>query len=64
MARDTYTRDINPTDRDPESELKRLLALGAKPVDVGQGSPTAATASRWTSPRPPAHQVLDAAELE
>ena len=29
--------DINPTDRDQASELKRLLALGAKPVDVGQG---------------------------
>ncbi|MGI8627048.1 MAG: VOC family protein [Geodermatophilaceae bacterium] len=29
--------DINPTDRDQDSELNRLLALGAKPVDVGQG---------------------------
>ena len=29
--------DINPTDRDQESELKRLLALGASPVDIGQG---------------------------
>ncbi|MPZ94073.1 MAG: VOC family protein [Propionibacteriales bacterium] len=29
--------DINPTDRDQDSELERLLALGAKPVDVGQG---------------------------
>ncbi|KAA8889364.1 VOC family protein [Nocardia colli] len=29
--------DINPTDRDQDAELERLLALGAKPVDVGQG---------------------------
>jgi hypothetical protein len=28
--------DINPTDRDQDSELSRLLALGATPVDVGQ----------------------------
>ena len=30
--------DINPTDRDQESELVRLLALGARRVDVGQRS--------------------------
>ncbi|TWP46484.1 VOC family protein [Lentzea tibetensis] len=29
--------DINPTDRDQEAELTRLRALGAVPVDVGQG---------------------------
>ncbi|MFE9578005.1 VOC family protein [Nocardia sp. NPDC006044] len=29
--------DLNPTDRDQDAELARLLALGAKPVDVGQG---------------------------
>jgi len=29
--------DINPTDRDQAAELARLQALGAKPVDVGQG---------------------------
>ncbi|GLZ29394.1 hypothetical protein Lesp02_15840 [Lentzea sp. NBRC 105346] len=29
--------DINPTDRDQEAELTRLLGLGAVPVDVGQG---------------------------
>ncbi|MFI6102451.1 VOC family protein [Lentzea sp. NPDC051213] len=29
--------DINPTDRDQEAELARLLGLGAVPVDVGQG---------------------------
>jgi catechol 2,3-dioxygenase-like lactoylglutathione lyase family enzyme len=28
--------DINPTDRDQEAELKRLLALGARPADIGQ----------------------------
>ncbi|MEV3936918.1 VOC family protein [Glycomyces sp. NPDC049804] len=28
--------DINPTDRDQDAELERLLALGARPADVGQ----------------------------
>jgi catechol 2,3-dioxygenase-like lactoylglutathione lyase family enzyme len=28
--------DVNPTDRDQEEELARLLALGARPADVGQ----------------------------
>ncbi|MFJ5231049.1 VOC family protein [Kitasatospora sp. NPDC088391] len=28
--------DVNPTDRDADAELERLLALGARPVDVGQ----------------------------
>lgn len=28
--------DVNPTDRDQDAELRRLLALGAKPVDIGQ----------------------------
>jgi hypothetical protein len=28
--------DVNPTDREPAAELERLLALGAKPADVGQ----------------------------
>lgn len=28
--------DVNPTDRDQEAELRRLLALGARPADVGQ----------------------------
>ena len=28
--------DLNPTDRDQEAELRRLLDLGATPVDVGQ----------------------------
>jgi hypothetical protein len=29
--------DLNATDRDQDAELARLLALGATPVDVGQG---------------------------
>lgn len=28
--------DINPTDRDQDAELERLLAIGARPADVGQ----------------------------
>ncbi|MEU8246676.1 VOC family protein [Nonomuraea sp. NPDC048916] len=28
--------DVNPTDRDQEAELARLLAAGARPADVGQ----------------------------
>jgi len=28
--------DVNPTDRDQAAELERLLALGARPADVGQ----------------------------
>ena len=28
--------DVNPTDRNQQDELDRLLALGARPVDVGQ----------------------------
>lgn len=28
--------DVNPTDRDQEAELSRLLAAGAVPTDVGQ----------------------------
>ena len=31
--------DVNATDRDQDAELQRLLALGATPVDVGQGPP-------------------------
>lgn len=29
--------DVNATDRDQEAELARLLALGAKHTDIGQG---------------------------
>lgn len=28
--------DVNPVGRDQDAELKRLLALGARPADVGQ----------------------------
>ena len=28
--------DVNPVDRDQPAELERLLALGARPADVGQ----------------------------
>ncbi|MGP4109308.1 VOC family protein [Streptomyces sp. 4N509B] len=28
--------DVNPTDREQDAELERLLALGATPADVGQ----------------------------
>jgi hypothetical protein len=28
--------DVNPVDRDQDAELQRLLALGARPTDVGQ----------------------------
>jgi catechol 2,3-dioxygenase-like lactoylglutathione lyase family enzyme len=28
--------DVNPTDRDQDAELARLLAIGAVPTDVGQ----------------------------
>ncbi|MFI8975702.1 VOC family protein [Nocardia asteroides] len=28
--------DVNPTDRDQDAELDRLLAAGARPADVGQ----------------------------
>ena len=29
--------DLNPTDRDQDAELQRLLSLGAREVDIGQG---------------------------
>ena len=28
--------DVSPSDRDQDAELERLLALGARPADVGQ----------------------------
>jgi len=28
--------DVNPVDRDQDAELERLLALGARPTDIGQ----------------------------
>ncbi len=30
--------DVNATDRDQAAELERLLALGARPVDIGQSA--------------------------
>jgi hypothetical protein len=30
--------DVNPTDRDQDEEVARLETLGARRVDVGQGS--------------------------
>ena len=29
--------DLNPTDREQDEEVRRLLDLGAEPADVGQG---------------------------
>lgn len=29
--------DVNPVDREQDEEVRRLLDLGARPVDVGQG---------------------------
>lgn len=29
--------DVSPTDRDQDEEVRRLLELGARPTDVGQG---------------------------
>jgi catechol 2,3-dioxygenase-like lactoylglutathione lyase family enzyme len=29
--------DVNPADREQDEEVRRLLDLGARPVDVGQG---------------------------
>ncbi|CAL9625042.1 VOC family protein [Streptomyces sp. NPDC029526] len=28
--------DVNPTDRDQDAELERLLAIGARPAEIGQ----------------------------
>ncbi|EHK88880.1 VOC family protein [Saccharomonospora azurea] len=28
--------DLNPTDRDQDAELERLLKIGARPADIGQ----------------------------
>ncbi|MFD6160593.1 VOC family protein [Nocardia sp. NPDC060256] len=29
--------DVNPTDREQDEEVRRLLDLGARPADIGQG---------------------------
>ncbi len=36
-AKNRLHLDLNPTDRDQDSELERLRGLGAAPTDVGQG---------------------------
>lgn len=36
-AKNRVHLDVNPTDRDQEAELERLLSLGARQVDIGQG---------------------------
>jgi predicted enzyme related to lactoylglutathione lyase len=36
-AKNRLHLDLNATDRDQDAELERLLALGARPTDVGQG---------------------------
>ncbi|MBF6061175.1 VOC family protein [Nocardia terpenica] len=33
--------DVNATDRDQDAELERLLGVGARKVDIGQGSDAA-----------------------
>ena len=35
-AKNRLHLDVNATDRDQAAELDRLLALGARPVDIGQ----------------------------
>ena len=37
--------DLNPTDRDQDAELERLLAAGAEPVDIGQPATAPGTSS-------------------
>jgi len=32
--------DLSPTDRDQDAEVSRLEALGAKRIDIGQGTPS------------------------
>jgi hypothetical protein len=36
-AKNRLHLDVNATDRDQAAELERLLGLGARPVDIGQG---------------------------
>ncbi len=47
--------DLSPTDRDQDAELERLLALGAREVDVGQGE-----RRRGACPRRPGGQRVPA----
>ena len=50
--------DVKPVNRDQEAELSRLLALGARQADVGQGD---GTGSSWPTPKATtsAYAVLD-----
>ena len=32
--------DVSPRDRDQDAEVERILALGARKIDIGQGEPT------------------------
>ena len=32
--------DVNPVDRDQQQEVERLLELGARKIDIGQGEPS------------------------
>jgi hypothetical protein len=40
QAKNRVHLDVNATDRDQAAELERLLTLGARPVDIGQGDVT------------------------
>ena len=48
--------DVNPTDRDQDAEVERILALGATRVDIGQGE-----AELGGAGRPRGQRVLRAA---
>lgn len=37
QAKNRLHLDLNATDRDQDAELERLLGLGARPADIGQG---------------------------
>jgi Glyoxalase-like domain len=36
IAKNRLHLDVNPTDREQDEEVRRLLDLGARPADVGQ----------------------------
>ena len=40
VAKNRLHLDLNATDRDQAAELDRLLGLGARPADIGQGDVT------------------------
>jgi hypothetical protein len=39
-VKDRIHIDVNATDREQADEVERIIALGAKPVDIGQGDQT------------------------